>query len=80
MSLSHSLLQDWECLLCEGVPCAQGGVSAVALHLGDGSDCVCPRRVLVMGCAVMNVEDHAGGSSASGLHAQKSCSSMTGDD
>ena len=55
-------------------------VGAVAFCLGDGSDCVGLRRVLVMDCAVMNIEDHTGGSSASGLHSQKSHSSMTGYD
>ena len=32
----------------------------------------------MMDCAVVNVEEHAGGSSASGLHAQESHSSTTG--
>ena len=79
-SSSSSLSQDWECLLHEGVPCAQGGVGAVVFRLGDGSDCVRQRRLLVMDCTVVNVEDHACGSSVSGLCAQESCSSMTGYD
>ena len=53
-------------------------MGAVAFRLGDGSDCVCPRRLLVMDCVVVNIEDHAGGSSASGLRAQESRSSTTG--
>ena len=48
--------------------------------LGDGSDCVHLRRLLVMDCMVVNVEDHAGGSSMSGLRAQESHSSTTGYD
>ena len=76
--MSRSLSQDWECLLHEGVPCAQGGVGAVAFRLGDGSDCIHPRRVLMMDCVVVNVVDHAGGSSTSGLCAQESHSSATG--
>ena len=52
-------------------------MGAVAFCLDDGCDFVHLRRVLVMDCVVVNTEDHAGGSTTSGLRAQESSSSTT---